>query len=378
MPKELAFEFDQPVTEQKTFTVSAFLDFVNEVLNVQQVYVQGEVSGWKIHPTGIYFYLKDKEDGSVLDCYMSPYVYRGLGLNVEDGMEVKVSGIPSIYKPKGRFSFRVEMMELVGEGSLKKAYELLKQKLQEEGLFDRKRPLPQFVRRIGIITSKTGAVIDDFRKNLDKMGHQVYLYDVRVEGAQAVGLILKAVKWFNRNKPDLDVLVIIRGGGSLEDLQAFNNELVCREVFASKIPTICGIGHDRDVPIMCLVGDTATSTPTAAAMLINKSWDDVRSLLPQHERGITAGFETMLTDVHSLLDLQNLLRGYEHVLQEHRQRISGHEKYIESVNPERNLKLGYSILRDRKGSVIKTVTDMKPHDTITAQLHDGSVEAQIK
>lgn len=369
----IALPLDQPV-----FTVSAFLDYVNELLNLENLSVQGEVTGWKIHPTGIYFSLKDKQDGALMDCYMSPYVYRGLGLNVDEGMEVRVNGIPSIYKARGRFSFRVETIELVGEGSLKKAYELLKAKLQAEGLFDRKRPLPEFIHRIGIITSKTGAVIDDFRKNIDKLGHELYLYDVRVEGAKAVNLILGAVQWFNKNMPELDVLVIMRGGGSLEDLQAFNHELVAREVFASRIPTICAIGHDRDVPIMSLVGDAATSTPTAAAMLVNKTWERLKLGIPQYERDLAYGFQGMLDEVRATLDLSSVVHAFESMLREQLQHVAAQGAYLESVNPERNLKLGYSIMKDAKGKVLTKASAVKKGDRITAQLAEGTIAAEIK
>ncbi len=380
MPKksaqELTFAFEEANTS-KVFTVSQFLDYVNEVLNVDTIAVQGEITGWKIHPSGIYFSLKDKEDGSILECYMSPYVYKGLGLNVEEGMEVKASGIPSIYKPRGRFSFRVEMMELVGEGSLKKAYELLKKKLEEEGLFIRKRPLPEFIHRIGVITSRTGAVIDDFRKNLEKRGHEVHLHDVRVEGAKAVGNILAAVKWFNRNMPDLDVLVIIRGGGSLEDLQAFNNELVVREVFASKIPTICGIGHDRDVPIMCLVGDAATSTPTAAAMLINATWERLKNNLPHYQRDLIDNFESLIDEVRGVMDVTSIVQAYDRLLHEQVQKIASYASYLDSVDPERNLKLGYSILTGADGKVIKQTKSLKRGEKIKAKVSNGAFTATI-
>lgn len=392
--------FDNIPGEDKVFSVSGFLDFVNELLHVSDLQVQGEVTGWKTHSTGVYFSLKDKEDGAIMDCYMSPYTFRGLGMAVEDGMEVKVAGIPSIYKPKGRFSFRVESMELVGEGSLKKAYELLKKKLEAEGLFDRKRELPEFIRSVGVITSKTGAVIDDFRKNLEKRGFAVSLYDVRVEGARAVNGILKALKWFNKNRSDLDVLVVMRGGGSLEDLQAFNNELVVREIFASKIPTICAIGHDRDVPIAQMVSDVAPSTPTAAAMAINATWDRLRSGLAAQERSLIYGFEALLRDrrsdvaqsierltgfLHRILShAKNLslrlnagLQMIGQMIVRHAERVNTLERYLASVSPERNLKLGYSILRDAKGSVLKTIKGVTVGQEISAQLQDGAFTSTV-
>jgi len=377
------------------FSVSEFLDFVNELFKAREFFVVGEVTGAKPHPTGFYFSLKDK-DGSLMDCYMSPYAYRGLGLPVEDGMEVKVGGSPSIYKAKGRFSFRVETLELAGEGSLKKAYELLKKQLQAEGLFDRKRVLGEFPEQIGIITSRTGAVIDDFRKNLAKAGLKLYLRDTRVEGAQAVDGLLKAIKYFNEEMPDLDALVIIRGGGSLEDLQAFNNELVARAIFGSKIPTICAIGHDRDTPISSLVADYGAhiSTPTAAANLLSESWKKLKAELPYRQNQILSfGVENIrgtkdrarvaanqvFASFRGLLKIpeywQERTIGFLKILKEQiagfANKIHDREKLIISQDPKRNLKLGYSILRAENGKLIRSKKEAPKGTKFKAETGDG-------
>ncbi len=377
------------------FSVSEFLDFVNELFKAREFFVVGEVTGAKPHPTGFYFSLKDK-DGSLMDCYMSPYAYRGLGLPVEDGMEVKVGGSPSIYKAKGRFSFRVETLELAGEGSLKKAYELLKKQLQAEGLFDRKRTLGEFPEQIGIITSRTGAVIDDFRKNLAKAGLKLYLKDTRVEGAQAVDGLLKAIKYFNEEMPGLDALVIIRGGGSLEDLQAFNNELVARAIFGSKIPTICAIGHDRDTPISSLVADYGAhiSTPTAAANLLSESWKKLKAELPYRQNQILSfGVENIrstkdrarvaanqvFASFKELLKIPEYWRerttGFLNILKEQiagfSTKIHDREKLITSQDPKRNLKLGYSILRAENGQLIRSKKEAPKGTKFKAETGDG-------
>lgn len=361
-----------------TLSVSQFLDFINETIGVVGFSVQGEITGWKVHPSGVYFSLKDKEDGSLMDCYLSPYAFRGMGIAVEDGLEVKVNGAPSIYKPKGKFSFRVETMELVGEGSLKKAYDLLKKKLEEEGLFDRKRKLPEFVTRVGVVTSRTGAVIDDFRKNLAKLGLHIYLYDVRVEGTKAVDQITKAIHWFNKNMPDLDALAVMRGGGSLEDLQPFNNEIVARALFASKIPTIGAIGHDRDVPIAALVADSMTSTPTAAAMLINHSWDRLTTALPEHERNLVYNFENLLSQTKSLIDAGDMAHLFRRLLDEITAKARSFETYLQGVDPGRNLKLGYSIIMDAQGKVLKDATKLTRGKEISARLAKGSFTAKVE
>ncbi|NQV13515.1 MAG: exodeoxyribonuclease VII large subunit [Parcubacteria group bacterium] len=415
----------QPEPIGQIFTVSKFLDHVNDVLGqkFEDVKVQGEISGLSNHSSGVYFALKDKDDESVLDCYLPQWVYKGLGIELEDGMEVKAGGTPNVYKPKGKFSFVVETLELTGEGSMKKAYELLKKKLQEEGLFDRKRVLPEFVGKIGVITSRTGAVIDDFRNNLAQRGYQIHFHDVRVEGVRAVEDIMKAIKWFNKNKPDLDVLVIMRGGGSLEDLQAFNNELVARAVFASKVPTICGIGHDRDVPITSLVGDTLTSTPTAAAVLINETWQRLEEKLPESEQSLLHNFEKALNNKcvqlsglmselnnkfgQIFLKIKNLrqklcdelgnlrreagmarekaievagslVQRFEQALNRVGKGLVEQEKYLAGVNPERNLKLGYSIVRNKAGQVVRDVEGVKVGEKLVTQVQQGEIESRIE
>lgn len=416
--------FDEKVEEkEKVFSVSGFLNYLNGIFAERTVLVRGEVSSVQTHPSGIYFTLKDKTDESVMNCYIRPSTYERFGVFLEEGMEVKVGGTPNIYKPKGRLSFLVYTLELAGEGTLKKAYEMLKKKLEQEGLFDRKRPLPEFIGRVGIITSRTGAVIDDFRKNLYSMGFSLYFYDARVEGVRAVDEVLGGIRWFNAHMPDLDVLVIIRGGGSLEDLQAFNNELVARAVFGSKIPTLCGIGHDRDVPIVSLVADKATSTPSIAAMTINESWRRLREGLPILTQDVAYSFETTLADFCVSVDesfgkllgyVEQLFLRYTHMEQQLRialggiemrmnelrrksnefgwtlvqvlertmrewvQKLASFETYLDGANPERNLKLGYSIIRNKEGKVVRGIEDIKVGEKITAKLYEGEFISKVE
>lgn len=408
---------------EKILSVSDFISYVNQILQVaQDIKIQGEISKFNIHPTGIYVTLRDKNDDSVLNCYMNPHAYRGLGIPLEAGMEVRVSGFPTIFRRRSELSFRIEDVELAGEGALKKAYELLKKQLETEGLFTRKRPLPEFITNIGIITSKTGAVIDDFRKNLEPLGCKLYLKDCRVEGTQAVRNILSAIRYFNKALPELDCLVIMRGGGSLEDMQAFNNEQVVRAIFASSVPTICAIGHDRDVPLACLASDVFTSTPTAAAMEINHSWGRLKILLPQLQHKLVFSFQNTLesTKHHVASDIQHLsaklfaifhsfdkcqeqlvqhtvrlqnsiihirtqnrlyikkiIQDFSKNLDLIRTAIRHTEKLLETANPERNLKLGYSITRNNSGKIIRSAKELKVGESITSQFPDGNADATI-
>src|SRR3989344_3270883 len=385
---------------ERVFSVSEFLDHINDILYPQNVVVQGEISSVNVHPSGVYLTLKDKKDEGILDCYIRPHIYSYLGVELEDGMEVKIGGFPSVYKRSGRFRFMVQTLELTGEGSLKKAYELLKKKLELEGLFVRKRPIPEFIKRIGIITSRQGAVIEDFKNNLERLGFELFLKDVRVEGVRAVDDITEALQWFNSNadKLDLDVLVIMRGGGSLEDLQAFNNELVARAVFASYIPTICAIGHHKDAPIASLVGDEAPSTPTGAAMRVNQSWDRLVKDLPILKREMVYAYESKLVAAYSRIESLRekminyfrrafvkfeslksaLLEVFERELARVVERVGTIEKYLASVNPERNLKLGYSIVTDNSGKVIKDSSQVKIGEDIKTKLYKGEVVSKVK
>lgn len=387
--------------EPPAFTVSQFLDFLNRAFLDYEVIVQGEVTGFQRISSGAYFSLKDKEDESVLQCYIRPFIYDRLGVTLEDGMEIKAFGAPNVYKPKGRLSFLTQNIELVGEGSLRQAYEALKKKLEAEGLFARKRQIPHFVKRIGVITSHTGAALGDFRKNLKQLGLHISFYDARVEGMRAVSDIVNGIQWFNRRADWFDALVLIRGGGSLEDLQAWNNERVAREIFASRVPTICGIGHERDIPIASMVSDVAVSTPTAAAHVVNDSWSALFEELPRMERELVYGFQEVLKTQTSyltnaarrcagylekvLLAFQAMRKGVIHGFQRVGaaflavcEQIASYSRYLETVNPERNLRLGYSIVRDAEGRVLKEVTGVRKGDMIGVTLHKGKLGARVE
>jgi exodeoxyribonuclease VII large subunit len=223
-------------------------------------------------------------------------------------------------------------------------------------------------------------VINDFQSNLAARGFKIYFYDARVEGSQAVNDIRQGIKWFNKKMPGLDVLVIIRGGGSLEDLQAFNNELVARDLFASQIPTISGIGHDQDVPIASLVADRAVSTPTAAAHLINESWGRLATELPGYEQGMVNIFATTLENMNNELIyyLEKLINSFDQTLLNCKESLSAKERYLTSVNPGRQLKLGYSIAFNKQGKVIKSIKDVKVGERIKSKLYKGRIDSQIK
>jgi exodeoxyribonuclease VII large subunit len=402
-------------------SVSEFLDQVNSFLvqAIPDVAVRGEVSSFSEHRTGLYFTLTDEDDGSLLHCYMPPFSVKDYGIILEEGIAVKVSGSLNIYKPRGKFTLLASRVEPVGEGSLRKVYEILKQKLAGEGLFERKRPLPEFIGRIGLVTSRDGAAIDDFCRNLAPLGIKIDFFHASVEGARAIREIARAIDYLGKARPEIDVLVVIRGGGSLEDLQAFNSEAVARAVFASRVPTISGIGHERDVPIASLVADKAVSTPTAAAIRINDSWTRLREVLPRQADALEHVFFRQLEQARGRVDsrVEKLSRYFDR-LQAAPERIAGElerrlgqiegnlrnsqarlesdsvgltqamaksletaslkirntEQYLRSVDPERNLRLGYTITTDKQGRILKSAKQAREQDSLITRFSDGEVE----
>ncbi len=259
-------------TPNNILSVSEFLGNVNMTLaELGQVKIKGEIDEVQIRTGYAFFTLKESIGGFAsegsLGCFVSWRCLETIQHLLQNGMEVVITGYPKIYLKNGSFRLEVTDIEPVGEGALQKAFEALKRKLAEKGYFEeaRKRAIPPFIQKIGLITSMSGAVIEDFKKNSGAFGFQVECLDVRVEGDSAQENIVRAIRYFNDYKGDLDVLVLIRGGGSLQSLQAFNTEAVADAVYYSRIPVITGIGHDKDETIAGFVSDLNCSTPTAVA-----------------------------------------------------------------------------------------------------------------
>lgn len=404
------------------FEVSDFLDLINQNLRLYSVKIKGEITQVKKSSAGhIYFSLKDKKDGSVMECAIWSSNYRLCSVEIKEGTEVIVSGYADIYKPSGRFSFKARTVQLVGEGELKKEYLRLKEKLEKEGIFEeeRKRDIPKLVKKIGVITSKEGAVISDFLNNLNKYGFKVKFADSRVEGAEAIKDLHKAILSFK--KTDIDVLVIIRGGGSLESLLAFNNETLVREISNFPVPTIAGIGHDKDVPLLSLAADKMVSTPTAAANLLNLCWEKTKTDIENRYKSILFNYQTLFFKKQSKIkDIEiNLSGGFKKILNEYKRielnienslfRIKSDienkkqalkstkenifnsyllqilkkkeyaeliQKLIFSFDPNNNLKLGYCIAR-KDGKLIKEAEDFKADDIFDLQIKNGIITSKV-
>src|SRR5205085_2372088 len=257
---------------RQVLTVSELSARIRDLLarNFTDIFVQGEISNCREAQSGhIYFTLKD--DRAQVRCVVFKQQQRGIKFRPEDGLEVTVRGSISVYEQRGEYQIYVETIEPVGLGALQLAFDQLKKRLEGEGLFDaaRKKPLPLLPSRIGLITSPKGAAVRDVVRILRRRFHNVHLtvFPVRVQGEGAAQEIVKALKFFNAKK-FVDVLMLVRGGGSLEDLWAFNEEIVARAIFDSQIPVISGIGHETDFTIADFVCDVRASTPSAAAELV--------------------------------------------------------------------------------------------------------------
>lgn len=298
---------------EMVFRVGEYLDLVNEMLFQVQAVIEGEVG--KVDRRGNYtfFTLVDGQEEAVLQCFVWEHRLRNLGVSLVEGMKVRVAGFGRLYKQRGTFSFEITHVGLVGEGAVKQAFEQLKARLEAEGLFDRsvKQTIPEYPVRIGLVTSKYADAKKDFLTHLGEFGYQIFHYDVRVEGVYAVDEIVQAIRWFNESKSDIDVLVITRGGGSWESLQAFNTEQVAKAIRASKIPIVTGIGHENDETIADWCADVRCSTPTDAGKFLSQGWRSAEENLRGHSRWLDQGIKNLLEE--KKLQQKNLAKhlGYE-------------------------------------------------------------------
>lgn len=392
--------FQQKIFSGEPMTVGKFVEMLNQQIKPFEAKIIGEVGEASPGPTGhLYFSLKDENNGAILKCVIWRSRYEMFGLKIETGAKIIVFGHAELYAPSGRLSFICDSIELAGEGALKKEYDRLFKKLTAEGLFAaaRKRPLPFFPSRIGVISAKQGAVINDFLNNIGKFGFKIEFIDSRVEGQQAVGDLLAAIKTFKKRQ--IEVLVIIRGGGSLESLQAFNNEMIIREIASFPVPVIAGIGHDKDVPLAAMAADFAPSTPTAAANLLSQSWRDLlqdisrrqmlilncyRAALMQAKTKLTGAlallgnFRYVLRDTQRFLD-QAMARFFADIklaILAARQHIDYVSQVCDSNNPRRQLKLGYSIIQSG-GRIVRTVKAVSIGQNLDISVNDGIINSTV-
>ena len=365
--------------------------------------VQGEISNFKRHTSGhVYFTLKD--DRAQIACVLWRSRAALLRFAPEDGMHVVASGRISVYEVRGNYQLDVAALHPLGVGELQLSFERLKKRLEGEGLFapERKKPLPEFPDRIGIITSPTGAALQDMLNILRRRfpGASVILRPVRVQGEGAAAEIAEALDDVNAFGK-VDVIIVGRGGGSLEDLWAFNEETVARAIARSAIPVVSAVGHETDVTIADLVADLRAPTPSAAAELVVKdrsvlldilrnSWYTLQETLRDMLRNRTESIHHLLASYsfnrpidllrQSSQRLDELRRSFErssvHRLALTQARYAALHLRIAALDPRLALKRGYTIVR-KEGRIVDTRTRVRKDDEIDVEFHDGTIRSIV-
>lgn len=394
--------------ERQVFTVTALNEYIKMKLEsddaLLHVFIRGEISNFTNHKSG-HFYFTVKDETSRLSAVMFRSAASKLAFLPENGMKIIIGGRISAYVRDGQYQIYADTMEPDGVGALYIAYEQLKAKLGAEGLFDesKKKPLPRYPMRIGVITSPTGAAIRDIINILGRRFPiaETVLYPSLVQGEGAAPQLIEGLRYFNE-KGNVNVIIIGRGGGSLEDLWAFNNEALVREVAASRIPVISAVGHEIDFTLCDFAADRRAPTPSAAAEIavperfeLRRKLGNVTTRLELIETKkleyLRATLERMaknraLTDPRNFIDDRRMALGvaedklYNRItflLERKKSALAGKTAKLDAMNPLAVLSRGYGAAFDGEGSVIKSTAEVKIGESINLMLSDGTVFATV-
>ena len=361
-------------------SVTQLNDYIGRVLQTDpllgNISVIGEISNLKYHSSGhVYFSLVD--EGSKVNCFLPSSYAQTLPWRLGDGMEAVARGYINVFKKGGTYTLFVRSLEVSGDGSLAAAFQLLKDKLQQEGLFDpaHKKPIPVFPKKVGIVTSETGAAVRDILKIIQSRTKMtdVIVFPVLVQGEGAAADISAMLDYINENYTDIDTLIVGRGGGSMEDLWAFNEEPVARAIYRSRIPVISAVGHETDFTISDFAADKRAETPTAAAELAVP--EKLKEKLQWHRQNLLLQLENKvryqrLRADQCRLDLQVLLRSrldmYRHELEKRR-------LLLEENSPKRLLARGYAVVESADGRMVASVSDLHEGSDYRIRMQDGDV-----
>ena len=396
-------------TEQQPLSVSQLTEQVKDLLegSFPSVWVEGEISNLS-RPQSGHCYLSIKDERAQLRAVLWRGTAERLPVKLVDGMEVICQGGLDVYAPRGSYQLVIRKVLPKGEGGLQKALRRLRDKLSAEGLFDKsqKKPLPRFPRRIAVVTSPTGAAIHDFLQVLQRRWRavDVLLVPVRVQGSDAAAEIAAAIEQVNLLREPVDVIVVGRGGGSLEDLWAFNEEPLVRAIYASKIPVISAVGHEIDVTLADLVADVRALTPSEAAELVVPDEGEVISLLHNHSQRLAAGlrgralaarlrldalanrrvFRRPLDAVHDegrRLDEWNsrATRATGSLIRTAKNRLSGITERLEALSPLAVLGRGYTLTqRLSDGKWITASSELEPDERVLTQFASGQSISRVE
>jgi exodeoxyribonuclease VII large subunit len=397
-----------PLFQPATFTVSDLTGYIRELLEsdeiLQDLWVQGEISNFTHHSSGhLYFTLKDSS--AELRCVMwRNMVQRQVSLPAS-GDAVEVHGTISVYEARGQYQFYADLIQPLGAGKLYQEFLRLKARLEAEGLFDpeRKRPIPRWPGRIGVVTSPTGAAVRDILNTISRRFPlaEVIIAPTLVQGDGAPQKIVTALETLNETQHP-DVILLARGGGSLEDLWAFNDERVARAIAASQAPVVTGVGHEVDFTIADFTADLRAPTPTAAAEVVTPDQAELRQILIEMTRRLgQVGLDRIQDQIWSLKELQNrlALRSPQAQLQNDRQRLdelvhrsqvalrhrvqldhsglTGIKQHLDSLNPMGVLGRGYAVVNRKDGTAVSSIDDIEVDDRLDVRLVDGTFESQV-
>ncbi|MGD9108614.1 MAG: exodeoxyribonuclease VII large subunit [Gammaproteobacteria bacterium] len=393
--------------QEHIYTISELNQQVRNLLesNFSLIWVEGEISNFVCPSSGHwYFSLKDKN--AQVRCAMFRGANSRLKFQPENGMHVIVFARVSLYEGRGDFQLIVEKIEEVGFGRLQRAFEELKQKLSKEGLFDEKykQPLPRFPQQIGVITSPTGAAIRDILSVLKRRFPlaPIVIYPTLVQGNDAAPKIVKAIQVANE-RHECDILLVARGGGSIEDLWPFNEETVARAIFASTIPIVAGIGHEIDFTIADFVADHRAPTPSAAAEFVSPNQHEILQQLSKteqrlcyainkhhdHQQIIVSNLSKRIKRCHPIQQLQdaaqnldyleqNLIAAQLKIIETKQNKLQLLSRALNAISPLATLKRGYAIITNQKNSVIQKSNMVKIGEKINAKLATGKLQCTVE
>ncbi|SHH45591.1 Exodeoxyribonuclease VII large subunit [Clostridium collagenovorans DSM 3089] len=394
---------------EKSITVSFLNRYIKKSLDsdyiLNNLSVKGEISNFKLHNSGhIYFSLKD--DGSKINCVMFKSSAYTLKFNPKNGDKVVVQGRVSVYEKDGSYQLYCNTMKKDGIGDLYLAFEELKEKLTKEGLFDleHKKDIPRYPQNIGIITSPTGAAIRDIINVSTRRNNKLNLliYPSLVQGDKAHTTLVEGIEYFNKKK-NVDVIILARGGGSIEELWAFNNESLAYAIYGSKIPVVTGVGHETDFTIVDFVSDRRAPTPSAAAEIVTPALSDILNNIKDKSDLLRSNMDRIFLEKSvALKSLEKELKLYspekyivhqyeivdslkEKLLQKMQFKISMEKEILARYNsllcahnPLNILNKGYSIIESEEQKFIGSKEEIKKYEKISIRFKDGKVKANIK
>lgn len=393
----------------KTLSVGEVNNYVKKLVEndfiLKNLNVKGEISNLKFHSSGhIYFSLKD--ENSKVNCIMFKNNAVNLDFRLEEGMKVEIKARLGVYHKEGTYQLYCENIKKAGIGELFEEFHKLKKELSEEGIFDEKykRALPKFPKRIGIITARTGAAVRDIINVIQRRNKSldIILYPAKVQGENAADSIIEGIRYFN-NEKSVDVIILGRGGGSIEELWAFNNRELAYEIFNSRIPTVSAVGHEVDFTISDFVSDMRAPTPSAAGELVSPSLQEMINDLVNKKEFLHRSIDRKI--LNSKRDVDLLYKGLKgnnpkHMIEKRIKEVNSLEEklnflgkrkidkakdelialnsILQTLNPLNTLGRGYSVIMDKEDKVINEVSELKKNDMVKVIMKDGSVNIDIK